>query len=221
MNDALGDDIHLRGICERNVKIAHQIAVRDGQVDVDALPGHLADIPLLADHHWGKYVNGLAAEAGCPEEGLPYSYLIPLADDTLEDFLSEYFYSQGDRNESEHERPDPVTSMCRCQICSTGTATRTPATVQQSTHDPKMQQNYCWPVLLPRPLVATTAPAFCCAKFAAYHKKRKENGRFPPGRQPHNSSCPAKQGTDSPPTMPLEDYVPLDDADETEWMVSI
>ena len=64
MSDHLGDDVHLRGIAMRNLKIQHEIDVREGHADAGPLPAHIADVPLLQDHHLGLYINYLAKAGG-------------------------------------------------------------------------------------------------------------------------------------------------------------
>jgi hypothetical protein len=114
MTDTVGDDIHLRGIASRNLRIQHEIDVREGLVDVSFLPVHLADIPLLQDHHLGQHINNVAISAGCTKEGLPFRNLKTLAFDTDEQFLAAYFHSQVERNASEATKPDPLTDFCKC-----------------------------------------------------------------------------------------------------------
>jgi len=112
MTDELGDDLHMRGIVARNLKIQHIIDVREGKIDVGPLPHHLVDIPLLQDHHFGLYVNNIATDVGCPKEGLPFQNLKRLADDTGEQFLAEYFYAQKERNNCDTEKPDSWPAGC-------------------------------------------------------------------------------------------------------------
>jgi hypothetical protein len=116
MSDVLGDNIHLRGIAARNLKIQHITDVREGRVDVDLLPGHLADIPLIQDHHLGNFINNIARAAGCSKDAIPFPHLKPLAHDTGEVFLTEYFYEQMERNQFDATKPDPANDFCRCCV---------------------------------------------------------------------------------------------------------
>ncbi|KAG9296650.1 hypothetical protein G9A89_021690 [Geosiphon pyriformis] len=114
MSDHIGDDIHLHGIALRNLKIQHDFDVHEGLIDIGPLPAHVADVPLLQDHHLGLYINNLAKAAGCMVEELPYKHLHILAEDTGEEFLSDYFHSQMKRNGNNLTMPNPANYLCGC-----------------------------------------------------------------------------------------------------------
>jgi hypothetical protein len=120
MRAGLADCLHLRGTAEGNVVIRHKLCMmkEDSIYTVtDPLdpPGHLRDRPVLKDHCLGKYLNDLAANAGC--KLLPYRNLRPVYEDNGEVFLSEYYEEQRTRSEDPRDRPDPETKRCCCKSC--------------------------------------------------------------------------------------------------------
>ena len=194
MSDHIGDDIHLRGIAMRNLKIQHDIDVREGLIDIGPLPAHVADVPLLQDHHLGFYINNLAKAAGCMVGGLPYKHLHFLAEDTGEEFLSDYFHSQMKRNGNNLTMPSPANDRCGCcamhERVQTGGAVHEPAllspTVVIETASKPPQT-----LVLPMPGQEEKSK-FCCGKYEQYHRHKIQKGRYPPGRVPHDKSCPGK-----------------------------
>ena len=191
MSDHLGDDIHLRGIAMRNRKIQHEIDVREGHVDVGPFPAHIADVPLLQDHHLGLYINNLAKAAGCIDAGLPFKHLTLLAEDTGEEFLSDYFHSQMIRNEKVDTMPHPSTDLCGCcaiqDLVQPDRARPGPAylpcTVVMATATDSLPT-----LVLPMPGIEETTK-FCCRKFEKYNIHKTQKGRYPPGRVPHDKGC--------------------------------
>jgi len=191
MSDHIVDDIHLRGIAMRNLKIQHEIDVREGRVDVGPLPSHIADVPLLQDHHLGQYINSLAKAAGCIDEGLPFKHLNVLADDTGEEFLSDYFHSQVKRNSKAETMPNPATDLCGCCELQTIEARPAPAFLAPITTI-EIATNLEPTLVLPIPGFEEEARQFCCSKFEKYNLHRIQKGRYPPGRVPHDKGCPKK-----------------------------
>jgi hypothetical protein len=188
MSDDIGDDLHLRGIVARNLKIQHIIDVREGRIDVDPLPAHLVDIPLLQDHHFGLFVNNLAVATGCPVQGLPFKYLKPLPDDTGERFLAEYFHAQKERNQNDATKPDIATDFCRC--CQAQATNIHNLTVVQPVA--KEVPHCFFPVLPKVPIALDNERVYCCDRYKKYHQHKVKTGRFKPGRIPHASDCPDK-----------------------------
>mmetsp|Transcript_56735 Transcript_56735/g.111731 ORF Transcript_56735/g.111731 Transcript_56735/m.111731 type:complete len:240 (-) Transcript_56735:207-926(-) len=197
MSDHIGDDIHLRGIAMRNLKIQHEIDVRGGHVDVSLLPAHLADIPLLQDHHLGLYINNLAKASGCIDDMAPFKHLKALPEDTGEEFLAEYFHSQLKRNEMPETMPNPSTDLCGCCAKESGDlvqpdgvppeCTQLPATalLAPAGHHPPI-------LVLPLPGQLEEEERFCCGKFEKYSLYKIQKGRYPPGRVPHDKGCHVK-----------------------------
>lgn len=190
MSDDIGDDIHLRGIAMRNRKIQHDIDVREGRTDVGPVPSHIADIPLLQDHHLGQYINSLAKAAGCIDEGLPFKHLNILADDTGEEFLSDYFHSQAERNSKAETMPNPATDLCGCCELQPNEARAAPVILAPITTIARAADRE--PTLvLPTPGHAEE-DKYCCGKFEKYSWYKIQKGRYPPGRVPHDKGCPKK-----------------------------
>jgi hypothetical protein len=201
MSDEIGDDLHLRGIAMRNLKIQHVTDVREGRIDVDLLPLHVADIPLVQDHNLGIFINSIAKAAGCKDDELPFRHLKILAKDTGEQFLSEYFHAQMGRNQCNTTRADVLTDLCTCCMTS-----------KENVHVAKPFENppppfnnpppnmifnegkldYL-PTLMPKAgIVATTEMLYCCDSFRKYQLHKVTTGRYKPGRIPHDRQCPHK-----------------------------
>lgn len=191
MSDELADDIHLRGIADRNRKIRHQVAVRQGIYSVDKIKAHLSDLPLLGNHSFGKIINDLAHECGCSP---PFPNVEVLPQDNGEQFLSQYFHAQQERNKTLSPPGKPPQDLCRCPECN-GVA-ELPTAVQQSpptqlkVPPPTSQQPSRYLAILPAPPPVDN-PAPCCSIFGEYQRKG-QGGCLPPGRPPHDNFCPVK-----------------------------
>jgi hypothetical protein len=115
MAPGLSDCLHLKGTAEGNVKIRHVLAIQEEDRVNHWLPSHHRETPALKDHLLGDFINKLAMEAGC--EQIPFPKIRPLPPPNGEKFLSEYFYAQQVRNNSQQDKPDQMTKRCQCIEC--------------------------------------------------------------------------------------------------------
>jgi hypothetical protein len=115
MAAGLSDCLHLKGTAEGNVKIRHVLAIQEDDMVNEWLPSHHRENPALKDHLLGSFINELALKAGCGK--IPFPKARPLRPSNGEKFLSEYFYAQKARNESQEDKPDQKTKRCRCIEC--------------------------------------------------------------------------------------------------------
>jgi hypothetical protein len=120
MRAGLADCLHLKGAAEGNVVVRHKLRMLNEDStytltdELNPPGGNLRDRPVLKDHCLGKYLNDLAAKAGCK---LPYRNLRPVGVDNGEVFMSEYYEQQQKRNQDARDRPDTKTKRCCCKRC--------------------------------------------------------------------------------------------------------
>jgi hypothetical protein len=130
MAAGLSDCLHLKRTAEGNVKICHVLAIQEDEMVNEWLPSHHREIPALKDHLLGSFINELALKAArCGK--IPFPKARPLRPPNGETFLSEYFYAQKARNESQQDKPDQKTKRFRFTVCG-----KTLLTNDEQTGDP-------------------------------------------------------------------------------------
>jgi hypothetical protein len=113
-NKDLADTLTLGGTAKNNVKCRWKHHVNQKKLDgADIkIPGNFEDEPPFWDHSLLASINAEATRHGLASL---FDFVAPIEEDNGEEFLSEYFTSQMDRNETVGQ--DNRTSFCKCSTC--------------------------------------------------------------------------------------------------------